>query len=388
MFDKIRKKSSASSQLEAEYEEKFSESELEDTQSEETQEVKEAQEAVDMTEDAVVNNTLYRFSVPNPMPKDLVAVLTEMFKKLFPDTRKAYLVYTQYEEKSGYLVVVDIDARFHKIINLYLDGETKIVRNGLPIASILYSKSGTLTEGMRPFYRREIADNGIFGYVSEFSYMDTGSEFLMADTFDFESEIASFDSTESDEASDETIQTSEEQTVSAEAAYAEEPSEENEIDATQVEFTMEDAVAEPSVKVKPETKQQLFALMNRIGKNDSEDALGVASSAFGEFEFYIPYTTEDDTDKDVSEISAACPDQARHFHLINRDTGIKATVFFTDEESAVAFAETNGCLLAKMRYADYKSALMAGTILLPSAEGVLINPDAEKLLLPPDFPLL
>ena len=112
----------------------------------------------DIPEEKPSKSMPYKFSEPSPMPKELVSVLREMFKKLFPDARKAFLVLTEYEEKKGYLLVVDIDAKFLKIINIYLDGQTKKVRNGYPIECILYSKSGNLTEGMTPFYKKEIPE--------------------------------------------------------------------------------------------------------------------------------------------------------------------------------------------------------------------------------------
>ena len=101
----------------------------------------------------------YKFSEPNPKPKELISVLTRMLQKTFPDARKAFLLLTSYKDKSGYLLIVDIDPRFLKIINMYLDGETKPVRNSLPIECILFSKSGSLTEGIQPFYVKPVSEN-------------------------------------------------------------------------------------------------------------------------------------------------------------------------------------------------------------------------------------
>jgi len=101
----------------------------------------------------------YRFSEPKPRPKELVSVLSRMLQKTFPDAKKAFLLLSQYNDKSGYLLVVDIDPRFLKIINLYLDGETKPVRNSLPIECILYAKSGSLTDGIQPFYVKEVSES-------------------------------------------------------------------------------------------------------------------------------------------------------------------------------------------------------------------------------------
>ena len=349
---------------------------------------REIEEAEALAAEAMKNNTPYRFSTPDPMPKELVAVLKEMLKKLFPDAKKAYLVYTQYEEKAGYLLVVDIDARFHKIINLYLDSKTQKVRNGLPIDSILYSRSGALTEGMQPFYQKEGADLGAKpGAFSGLSSLDISSGFSFDDILGFESDIDSFDSKETDDES-----ASEESGETEEALTDEENPKDDNLqhdedfsadEAEQVEFKIED---EP-VKVKPETKQQLFALMTRAGKLSAEEGHDVEIAGFGEFEFYIPYTL-DDANAKPEQIVSECPNEAHLFHLINRDTGIKATVFFTDEENAVSFADSQGCGLAKMKYSDYKKSLSTGTILSPAAEGIIINPDGEQILLPPDYPLL
>ncbi|MBQ4527335.1 MAG: enhanced serine sensitivity protein SseB C-terminal domain-containing protein, partial [Clostridia bacterium] len=101
----------------------------------------------------------YKFSVPNPRPKELISVLTNMLRKLFPEAKKAYLVLTELDDKKGYLLVVDIDVKFLKIIHLYLDGETKKVRDGMPIECILYSKSGNLTEKMEPFYEKVVPES-------------------------------------------------------------------------------------------------------------------------------------------------------------------------------------------------------------------------------------
>ncbi len=355
---------------------------------------REIEEAEAMAAEALKNNTPYRFSTPDPMPKELVSVLKEMLKKLFPDAKKAYLVYTQYEEKAGYLLVVDIDAKFLKIINIYLDGETKRVRNGLPIECILYSKSGSLTEGMKPFYYKEVADTASSVSLPEFSVFGISSDFSFDDVLGFEKAVDGFGGEttieEKTPAEDEIF--AEEEIPAEEETFAEEEiSPENEAPAEekaaaesqQIEFKIDT----DTVKVKPETKMQLFALMNRAAKNDSEEVQLVARSGFGEFEFYIPYTTDDDAG-DALKISDDCPNQSHHFLLINRDSGIKAAVLFTDSENALEFAKERKCQIAKMRYVDYKTALANGIILSPAAEGLVINPDVEQILLPPDYPLL
>ena len=102
----------------------------------------------------------YKFHEPDPKPKELLSVLGSMLKKLFPETKKAYLTVMSYEDKSGYLLICDIAPKFLKIIKLYLDGETKMVRNGMPIDCILYSKSGSITDSMKPFYVKAEFEHG------------------------------------------------------------------------------------------------------------------------------------------------------------------------------------------------------------------------------------
>lgn len=102
----------------------------------------------------------YKFHEPDPKPKELLSVLGSMLKKLFPETKKAYLTVMSYEDKSGYLLICDIAPKFLKIIKLYLDGETKMVRNGMPIDCILYSKSGSITDSMKPFYVKADLEHG------------------------------------------------------------------------------------------------------------------------------------------------------------------------------------------------------------------------------------
>ena len=74
--------------------------------------------------------------------------------------------------------------------------------------------------------------------------------------------------------------------------------------------------------------------------------------------------------------------------LINKSNGIKAVVFFTDKEDAVAFSENHKCGFAVMRYIDYKGAAHGEKIASCAAEGIIINPFSEQILLPPDYPLL
>ena len=377
----------------------------------------------------------YKFSVPNPMPKELVSVLCEMFKKLFPDATKAYLVLTQYEEKSGYLLVVDIDPKFHKIINIYLDGETKKVRNGLPIECILYSKSGDLTYGMKPFYEKAVPDipkpvpelkipDAVISSddveIPDFNNMITEDGFSAKDEADTEAvaepeDNETVESVESAEMSEivETLKTTETDnssdneevadesdtnteaetdkpvTVEPEAdASSDEPGNPT-VDATEQSPIPEMEIKKAPVKVVPETKQQLFLLMNRAASEDDEDIeqkLQMAKDGFAEYKFYIPFECDDDAM--MGAVMPEFPKDSRLCLLLNRENGIKAAAFFTDEEPAIAFAKEMHCSIASVKYKDYKVAAEAGTVVAPAAEGIIINPDGEQILLPPDYPLL
>ena len=307
-------------------------------------------------EEAVKNTTPYKFSAPNPMPKDLVAVLKDMFKRLFPDVLKAYLVSAQYEEKKGYLLVVDIDAKFLRIINLYLDGETKKVRDDIPIACVLYSRSGNLTDGMAPFYRKEGTEPATILSLSDFTVKETDTGFLFEELFEKQENL---------------------QGTNEESAE-----EYDEADSTPTEDDND------TVKVKPETKEQLFALMTRLGKDNSEENLDISKSAFGEFEFYIPYASDLADGSYSDEVLSQIPEDIKQIYLVNRENGIKAMAFFTDEENALAFSKEHGTGVLKLSYNSYKTAVSEEIIPPPSAEGIIINPDLEQILLPPDYPLL
>lgn len=370
----------------------------------------------------------YKFSVPNPMPKELVSVLCEMFKKLFPDATKAYLVLTQYEEKSGYLLVVDIDPKFHKIINIYLDGETKKVRNGLPIECILYSKSGDLTYGMKPFYEKAVPDipkpvpelkisdavmNSDDVEIPDFNNMITEDGFSAKDEADTEAvaepeenetvetaetveTVESLKTTETDneEATGESVTNTEAETdepvaVEPEADASSDEPENPTVDATEQSPIPEMEIKKAPVKVVPETKQQLFLLMNRAASEDDEDIeqkLQMAKDGFAEYKFYIPFECDDDAM--MGAVMTEFPKDSRLCLLLNRENGIKAAAFFTDEEPAIAFAKEMHCSIASVKYKDYKVAAEAGTVVAPAAEGIIINPDGEQILLPPDYPLL
>lgn len=391
----------------------------------------------------------YKFSVPDPMPKELISVLCSMFKKLFPEATKAYLVLTRYEDKKGYLLVVDIDAKFHKIINIYLDGETKKVRNGMPIECILYSKSGDLTDGMKPFYEKIVPEAAkpapkldLSSYTTDaeplelpdFSDMITEDGFLVKeDSADVDSanpetepeptpapeqEAVPEAETKSDaqaeaetQAEPETVEDTESETdfePVAEAVQASSKSDGQPQNMDDAENPADEEKSEPepekgensyddealeleikktTVKVIPETKQQLFVLMNRAASDADSDTLAIAVDGFSEYEFYIPfvYDGQPTSDEPVRQF----PEGARLFLLLNRDNGIKVITFFTDAEPAMAFAKDNGCGVACMKYKDYKvAAHEEGMVAAPAAEGIIINPDSEQILLPPDYPLL
>lgn len=357
----------------------------------------------------------YKFSVPDPKPKELIAVLTNMLKKKFPETKKAYLVLTELEDKKGYLLVVDIDAKFYKIIHMYLDGETKKVRNGLPIECILYTKSGNLTEKMEPFYQKVVSESEKSVSIEKdkasgeivFSAMP---QFGIGDKREVPDEkISELEETVVEEpvveetvveepVAEETVaeETVVEETVAEETVAEETVVEENVVEETVAEETVvEDFVTEESFegetneeanqpKIVPETKKQLFAMMNRIGEKASEDYVKMANEGFGEFKFYIPCLSE--TEKKGIREDFAQSDKP--VLLINRDSGIKAIVFFTDEEDAQQFAEKSECSLVYIKYKDYKDAFASGKLVQVAAEGIIINPSKEQILLAPDYCLL
>ncbi len=373
----------------------------------------------------------YKFSEPSPMPKELVSVLKDMFKRLFPDVRKAYLVLAEYEGKKGYLLVVDIDAKFLKIINIYLDGETKKVRNGYPIECILFSGSGNLTEGMTPFYQKEVPESAKVKHRSDLPSFGDLPE-LAIDAKTIESINYEFGATHVEEAPVE--ETPVEETPVEEAPVEDAPVEETPVEETPVEEApveealvedapVEDAPVEEasveeapveetpveeapveealveeapvddiptleiepqSVKVEPETKQQLFALMNRAGSSDSEDVISVARSGFSEYRFFIPFNSDDCAVGENEKFGK----NSRPVLLINRDSGIKAIAFFTDFDEAQTFAQEKGHSFVAVKYKDYKEAVEEGIVVAASAEGIIINPTNEKILLAPDYPLL
>lgn len=345
--------------------------------------------------------TPYKFSEPSPMPKELVSVLREMFKKLFPDARKAYLVLTEYEEKKGYLLVVDIDAKFLKIINIYLDGQTKKVRNGYPIECILYSKSGNLTEGMTPFYKKEVPEapkskpRSGSAVINDVPELGIDAKTIESINYEFggatpAAEPSADENTDSETNSEDTSPKSDDATEIPEENLSTEENAVSENDASQIadeaskdEIPSMEIPSQP-VKVEPETKQQLFALMNRAGASDSEDVVSVARSGFEEYKFYVPFNSETQPEGQQDTFE----DGSRLVLLISRDTGIKAIAFFTDLEDAKSFAEEKGHSFTCIKYREYKEALANGIVVAPSAEGIIINPTNEKILLAPDYPLL
>ena len=320
--------------------------------------------------EAKKNTSPYKFSKPNPWPKELASVLKEMLKKLFPDAKKAYLVQADYEEKTGYLLVVDIDARYHKIINIYLDGQTKRVRGDKPIECILYSKSASLTDGMLPFYEKEESDfSKTQPRESEYALKSALDDIRSEYSVEFKSEINP--------------------EVEPEVEPEGEPEGEPEVELnveSEIESEIEFKVEKTEVRVVPETKQQLFALMNRHASSDDEETKEIAYSGFGEYKFCIPYET--DGDFDMENPPEEFPDNAKLVMLINKGNGIKAIPFFTDREDASIFAKEKNCSFAVMKYTEYKEAAHGEKIISSAAEGIIINPSAEQILLPPDHPLL
>lgn len=349
----------------------------------------------------------YKFSVPDPMPKELVSVLSSMLKRLFPEATKAFLVLTTYENKKGYLLVVDIAPKYHKIISLYLDGETQKVRNGYPIECILYSKSGNLTKGMTPFYEKivpeqpaqtstaskeestDIEDIAIPKFSSlakEEPFTVTPIKTPSKDS----SDVASSGGTDSSKSSPDDISKSEQKpgirpAVSSDSSTdAQAGVKPDETPASKPMPELE--IKKNTVKVVPETKQQLFALMNRAATETNAESVQMAADGFAEYKFYIPFITK--TKMSASSPANEFPKDARLILLLNRDNGIKAATFFTDFEPARKFAKEKKCSLACISYKDYKAAHESGIVADPSAEGIIINPDAEQILLPADYPLL
>lgn len=311
----------------------------------------------------------YAFYKPDPYPKELVSVLKSMLQRLFPDTKRAYLLEAQKSDRKGYLLIVDIDSKFLKIINIYLDGETKKVRGNTPIECILYTKSGSLTEGIDPFYSKESSESKANNLASkEFS-----GEVVFSQMPEFELWSKSDKSNSlkfEDEISDKTTNSNQ---IKADAPV---------IIPAKKEQKQSDKT---DAKVKPTTKEELFGILNEYGTKKSGEVSTVAMAAIREFEFYIPYTLG--KDEDLVDIDTTLPiDEALRFKkLINPNDGLNAVPLFTEKEDALLFAKKDSCKIAKLKYKDFASSRAAE---LTGFDGVLINPNGEALFFLSNHPLL
>lgn len=363
----------------------------------------------------------YSFYKPDPYPRELVSVITKMLKKMFPDTKKAYLMEAHQDDKKGYLLIVDIEPKYVKIINLYLGGETKRLIGDTPIESILYSKSGTITEGVDPFYVKETAESKANNLASkEFSGEVTFSEMPEFKIWSRESkndeeyakdtEIDAEDASGEDEISDkeplETEVGNEPQKVTETDAVETEVQEEGALDETEKEAKQE-IEAEPSMaekaetsdaensdkevkektqtKVKPSTKQELFSILNEYGAKKSGAISTVAMAAIREFEFYIPYSCGKNGFSEEIATSLAIDDRIRFKILINEASEVKAVPLFTEKETALGFARREECSLA---YIKYKEFAASRAFELTGHSGIVINPEDESIFLMSDHPLL
>lgn len=353
----------------------------------------------------------YSFYKPDPYPRELVSVITKMLKKMFPDTKKAYLMEAHQDNKKGYLLIVDIEPKFVKIINLYLGSETKRLIGDTPIESILYSKSGTITEGVDPFYVKETAESKANNLASkEFSGEVTFSEMPEFKIWSRESkndeeyakdtEIDAEDASQEAEISDkEPIGTegdNETQTFTGTDADETEVQEEEasgetekeakqEIEAVPSETADAEVNEKPQTKVKPSTKQELFSILNEYGAKKSGAISTVAMAAIREFEFYIPYSCGKNCFSEEIATSLAIDDRIRFKILINEASEVKAVPLFTEKETALGFARREECSLA---YIKYKEFAASRAFELTGHSGIVINPDDESIFLMSDHPLL
>ncbi len=328
------------------------------------EEIKE--EPVDTKSDTVASE--YAFYKPDPYPKELIGVLKNMLQRLFPDTKRAYLLEAQKSNLKGYLLIVDIDSKFLKIINIYLDGETKRVRGNTPIECILYSKSGSLTEGIDPFYYKETPESKSNNLASkEFS-----GEVVFSEMPEFELWSGS-SKTDSPKLDEELKNDEDNSPIKTEAPVI------IPVNKKQPQSEKNDA------KVKPTTKKELFDILNEYASNKSGEVSNIAMAAIREFEFYIPYTLG--RDETVKEADTTLPiDEALRFKkLVNTRDGISAVALFTEEEDALLFAKRDSSRIVKIKYKDFASSRAAE---LTGFDGVLINPDGEELFLEAAHPLL
>lgn len=321
----------------------------------------------------------YSFHKVEPYPMDLISVITKMLQKLFPDTRKAYLLEARQNKKRGYLLIVDIEPKFLKIINIYADGETKKVRGDVPIACILYSKSGTITEGIDPFYVKETAQSKannlaskefsgeiVFSDMPEFElWKNTEKKDLHPDDEDITDTLTPLDEEQNEELG-EAVQSEGDEVLSENA------DEENSEEAIEEKLALSD-------------KKELFAIFGEYAQKESESNLTLASAALKEFVFCIPYSFDGCTF--TGETDSVLPiDKSFEFEvLVNPEDEKRAVPLYTEEAQALEFAKKNDCAVAVLKYKDFASSAGAENT---NYDEVVINPDGESVIFPKEHPFL
>ncbi len=332
----------------------------------------------------------YSFHKPEPYPMDLISVITKMLQKLFPDTRKAYLLEARQNKKKGYLLIVDIEPKFLKILNIYSDGETKKVRGDFPIECILYSKSGTITEGIDPFFVKETAESKANNLASkEFS-----GEIVFSDMPEFElwkntdkkdvhsgledesvDELSSPDNSEEEKpASDE--ENSENMKPSDTVANGEESTEEN-------QETIEPDEETANTKLSCSDKKELFSILMEYAEKESDSAFTLASSALNEFVFCIAYSCKNQEFSDEIAQELPIDDSFSFFVLVNPDDETIAVPLFTDETKAQEFAKKNNCSMAYVKIKDFITSSAAEA---SNFDEIVINPYEESIVFPSAHP--
>lgn len=330
----------------------------------------------------------YSFHKVEPYPMDLISVITKMLQKLFPDTRKAYLLEARQNKKKGYLLIVDIEPKFLKIINIYADGETKKVRGDVPIECILYAKSGTITEGIDPFYVKETAQSKANNLASK----DFSGEIVFSDMPEFElwkntdkKDVHPQDEDTSDALmplDEENEQPQEEETEAIEVQN-EEVTDESDV----VSENIEETESEEAAQEKPSLpdKKELFAFLCGYAEKESESSFTLASSALKEFVFCIPYSFEGCSFTGESDDVLPIDESLKFEILINPDDEKIAVPLYTEEAEALQFANKNNCRVAVLKYKDFASSTGAENT---EYDEVVINPDGECIIFPKDHPFL
>ena len=328
----------------------------------------------------------YKFHEPDPKPKELLSVLASMLKKLFPETKKAYLTVMSYEDKSGYLLICDIAPKFLKIIKLYLDGETKMVRNGMPIDCILYSKSGSITDSMKPFYVKAELEHGSSSKAisekikAELSSnaaegkMDDAPIFGEMPEFDFDSvksQPNGFDLKQIEEEKEELINEIEEMNIESDAEIQKDE-EESEIEAE----TEEEIVSEFESDETEATEAQIP--YDEENENTEEsDAQNEADPAKDNAETDSDKAVEPDKndkgekgEKNEDNSESRCIDKPTLFAAINR-SGLSENET-EKNECAVLFAEYMFYIPIQSDD-DGQKAIMLSDVLLNVPEGKIIK---------------